>query len=112
MVRRHHDDIEEPTAGEFRRGGRGDPETPSRSQRKREALALQQLGVALTQLRAAQLALLPLPEGLLEAIREAQQLRSRAALARQQQFIGKLMRQLDPAPIEQALQSLNAKMTR
>jgi ribosome-associated protein len=112
MVRRRHDDIEEQTGADFRPGGRGDPETPSRSQRKREALALQRLGVALTRLRASQLALLELPEALHEAVREAQQLSSRAALARQQQYIGKLMRQLDPGPIERALQGLNAKMRR
>lgn len=84
---------------------------PSRSQRKREALALQQLGVALTRLRAAQLASLSLPEELLEAVREAQRLRSRAALARQRQYIGRLMREIDAAPIERALQALDAKLT-
>ena len=85
-------------------------ERPSRSQRKRDALALQKLGVALTRLTTTQLALLTLPEELLEAVREAQRLRSRAALARQRQYIGRIMRQIDAAPIEQALQALNAKL--
>ncbi len=53
------------------------------------------------------LAELALPEELREAILEAQRLRSRAALARQRQYIGRLMRQIDAAPIEQAL---NAKL--
>lgn len=76
---------------------------PSRSARKRRALALQQLGVRLTRLRPSQLQQLALPEQLLAAVLEAQQLRSRAALARQRQYIGKLMRALDPEPIERAL---------
>ena len=90
-------------------------ERPSRSQRKREALALQKLGVALTRLTSAQLALLmtmvTLPEDLLDAVTEARRLRSRAALARHQQYIGRLMRQIDAAPIERALQALNARLT-
>ena len=78
-------------------------ERPSRSARKREALALQELGVRLTLLRPAQLSELALPEELLAAVLEAQRLRSRAAIARQRQYIGRLMRTIDPAPIEQAL---------
>jgi ribosome-associated protein len=78
-------------------------ERPSRSARKRHALALQKLGVRLTRLPDTQLQALPLPEELLDAVLEARRLRSRAALARQQQYIGRLMRQIDPAPIEQAL---------
>ncbi len=61
----------------------------------------------LTQLTIHKLAALDLPEELLEAVLEAQRLRSRAALARQRQYIGKLMRQIDVAPIERAL---NAKL--
>src|SRR5262249_20739792 len=49
-------------------------ERPSRSARKRQALALQELGVRLTRLKPAQLQQLPLPEQLLEAVLEAQQL--------------------------------------
>ncbi len=84
-------------------------ERPSRSARKRQAEALQRLGIRLTALRPARLLSLPLPESLLEAILEAQRLRSRPALARQRQYIGRLMRQLDPEPIERAL---DAKMSR
>src|SRR5579863_6506630 len=81
--------------------GNGDSEPvarPSRSARKRQATALQELGVRLTALRPARLAELGLPEELLVAVLEAQRLRSRAALARQRQYIGRLMRALDPAP--------------
>jgi len=76
---------------------------PSRSARKRYAIALQKLGVRLTRLTAVQLDTLGLPEELLTAVLEAQRLHSRAALARQQQYIGRLMRQVDPGPIERAL---------
>ena len=44
-----------------------------------------------------------LPEALFEAILEVHRLRSRPALARQRQYIGRLMREVDPAPIERAL---------
>lgn len=76
---------------------------PSRSARKRNAEALQKLGVRLTDLRQAQLLQLQLPETLLDAIQEARRLRSGPALARQRQYIGRLMRDIDPAPIERAL---------
>jgi ribosomal 50S subunit-associated protein YjgA (DUF615 family) len=90
--------------------GNGDDgdERPSRSARKRAAEALQKLGVGLTRLRPAQLRQLPLPETLLEAILEAQRLRSRVALARQRQYIGRLMREVDAEPIERALASVLA----
>jgi ribosome-associated protein len=76
---------------------------PSRSARKRAAEYMQKLGVRLVALREARLAALELPEELREAIREARRLRGQSALARQYQYIGRLMRELDPEPIEQAL---------
>jgi ribosome-associated protein len=79
------------------------PERPSKSARKRAAQAAQDLGVELVQLREAQLAELDLPEKLKEAIRAARTIRSRVAGARQRQYIGKLMRDVDPAPIRAAL---------
>jgi ribosome-associated protein len=70
--------------------------TPSKSQRKRDAHALQALGSQLIALSAAQLARLALPEALHEAVVAAQRMRSHGARTRQMQYIGKLMRQLDP----------------
>jgi ribosome-associated protein len=81
----------------------GYKERPSRSARKRAAEYMQKLGVRLVGLREAQLASLVLPEELREALREARRLRGQSALARQYQYIGRLMRELDPEPIEQAL---------
>ena len=76
---------------------------PSRSARKRAAEYLQKLGVRLVALRDVQLEPLALPAELLEALREARRLRGQSALARQHQYIGRLMRELDPEPIERAL---------
>ena len=75
------------------------PLTPSKSQRKRDAHALQALGVQLVALSAAQLARLDLPEALHEAVVAAQRMRSHGARTRQLQYIGKVMRQLEPAAL-------------
>ncbi len=76
---------------------------PSKSARKRAAHAAQDLGARLIELREADLAALGLPEPLLDAVREARRLTSRAALARQRQYIGKLMRHIDADGIEAAI---------
>ena len=78
-------------------------ERPSKSSRKRAAHAAQDLGVELAQLRDAQLEALDLPEKLKEAIRALRTINSRVAGARQRQYIGKLMRDVDPEPIRAAL---------
>lgn len=72
---------------------------PSRSSRKRTAEAAQKLGVRLVGLRAGQLAALDLPEELRAAIAEAKRLTSNSAIGRQNQYIGRLMRAIDPEPI-------------
>lgn len=51
---------------------------------------------------------LALPERLHEAILEARSMKSREASRRQKQYIGKLMRDVDPAPIEALLDRLRA----
>jgi ribosome-associated protein len=79
-------------------------ERPSRTARKRAAEHAQKLGVRLSGLRADQLQPLNLPAELLEALYEARRLRGHSALARQYQYIGRLMRELDPEPIERALE--------
>jgi ribosome-associated protein len=84
-------------------------ERPSRSARKREAEALQKLGVRLCLLRDAELAALNLPAELLSAIQDVRRLGHTPALARARQYIGKLMRQIDTAPIERALAGRDAR---
>lgn len=75
----------------------------SKTRRKAEMHELQALGAALLEIPAAHLAALGLPEKLAEAIREAQRISSHEARRRQVQYIGKLMRAVDPEPIRAAL---------
>ncbi len=79
---------------------------PSKSQRKRDVHALQDLGTALVELNAAQLAEFDLPERLVQAITEAQRIHNFEGRRRQMQFIGKLMRDIEPAPIRSRLDIL------
>src|SRR5262249_36178554 len=78
-------------------------EKPSKSERKRAAHAAQDLGETLITLRDTELEALGLPERLLDAIRDARQISSRGGGARQRQYIGKLMREIDLEPIRAAL---------
>ncbi len=82
-------------------------ERPSKSSRKRAAHAAQALGERLIALKETDLARLPLPENLLDAVREARRIKARGGLSRQKQYIGKLMRDLDTAAIEDALENLH-----
>ncbi|HUL47157.1 MAG TPA: ribosome biogenesis factor YjgA [Steroidobacteraceae bacterium] len=88
------------------------PERPSKSARKRTAHAAQDLGEALIGLPDAALAALDLPEELAAAVRAARAITSRAGAARQRQYIGKLMRALDPEPIRAALAARGAVSAR
>ena len=81
-------------------------ERPSKSSRKRAAHAAQALGERLIALKESDLVRLPIPENLLDAVREARRIKARGGLARQKQYIGKLIRDLDTEAIEDALQSL------
>jgi ribosome-associated protein len=78
-------------------------ERPSKSARKREADAAQDLGTRLIALKESELAALGLPEILFDAIMLAKRITARGGLARQRQYIGKLMRDIDTAPVEAAL---------
>ncbi len=88
----------------------GEYRGPSKSMRKREAAAAQDLGTRLIALKEGELSELDLPETLLDAILLAKRITSRGGLARQRQYIGKLMRDIDPAPIEAAL-SVEARVS-
>jgi len=81
-------------------------EEKSKSQRKREVEALQNIGEKLIKLKPAQLDKLDLPERLRQAIGNAQQIRSRSALRRQRQYIGRIMREHDGEDITQRLMKL------
>lgn len=83
------------------------PGTPdagtSKSQRKRDMHALQDLGAALVELSAERLARIDMPDELRSAIREAQHIARHEARRRQMQYIGRLMRNVDAAPLREAL---------
>jgi ribosome-associated protein len=80
-----------------------DDRGPSKSQRKREAAALQSLAVSMVDLPDEKLARLPLPDRLHEAIVECRRITSHGALRRQHQYLGRLMRGTEVDPIREAL---------
>ncbi len=72
---------------------------PSKSQLKREAESQQAVGKKLVELPKEKLAKLDLPEALLDAVAEAKRITANGAIRRQMQYIGRLMRDIDVAPI-------------
>ncbi len=90
---------------ELKRELRGDTDV-SRTDLKRESTELQKLGEALLNLRADLLNKLELPDKLLEALAEARRITNFEGKRRQMQFVGKLMRQLDPEVREAARAAL------
>lgn len=72
---------------------------PSKTKIKKQMHELRDLGEELTGLGKDQLAQLDIPETLRDAIREMGRIKSFGAKRRQIQYIGKLMRDIDPAPI-------------
>ncbi|MBB1635417.1 hypothetical protein A9975_31780 [Cupriavidus sp. UME77] len=67
----------------------------SKSQKKRDMLALQDLGVELEALPKDRLARVPMPEALADAIRDARRITNHEGKRRQMQYVGKVMRRLD-----------------
>ncbi|MCU0976598.1 MAG: DUF615 domain-containing protein [Steroidobacteraceae bacterium] len=83
----------------------GEPPPPTKGELKRRAQSLQELGEALIEAPDELLEGFDLPEKLRDAIQLARRISSRSALVRQRQYIGKLMRQVDDAPIRAALEA-------
>ena len=81
----------------------------SKTQQKREAEALQKIGVELIGLSIDKLDSLPLSPQLMRAIVEAKSLKSHGAIRRQAQLIGKLMRSDDFDSIIEAYNSILAE---
>ncbi|NGX15905.1 ribosome biogenesis factor YjgA [Wenzhouxiangella sp. XN24] len=75
-------------------------DAPSKTRRKRDAEALQALGEELAELPPEALDALALPERLRQAIDELAAIGSHEAQRRHRQFIGRLMRDVDPAPLQ------------
>ncbi len=78
----------------------------SKTQKKKEALALQDLGEKLVKLSAEQTKEMKLPEELHNAVSFARTIKSRGALKRQMQFIGTLMRKIDNSPVREAIENI------
>ncbi len=76
---------------------------PSKSELKRQMLALQEIGKKLLELTATQLKTLNLDEALLDALAEYKRIKSHEARRRQLQRIGKLMRSRDSDSIKAAM---------
>lgn len=82
---------------------------PSKSSRKRESNALQDLGEELMALSPQQLEQLDLPELLKEAVKVGQGIKAHGGLARQRKYIGKILRGLDSSPIRIGLTALKGE---
>ena len=76
---------------------------PSKSQLKRDMTALQKLGEELVEQSAERLERVDIPDGLRTAIEDVRRIHDHEGRRRQIQYIGKLMRDVDPAPIRAAL---------
>ena len=84
--------------------------TISKSQKKRDMLALQDLGEELVKLSVESIRKLDLPEQLLAAVLDAKRIPTskHGGFKRQMQYIGKVMRNVDAAPIAERLAATKA----
>ncbi|MBD9534797.1 ribosome-associated protein [Stenotrophomonas sp. STM01] len=80
----------------------------SRSQNRREALEVLALGEKLVDLTPAQLARLPIPEGLLEHIEYTKRITSHGARKRQLAFLAKQMRREEDETLEAIRDAMDA----
>jgi ribosome-associated protein len=86
-------------------------EKPSKTERKRAMHELQTLGERLVGLNPEQLAAIALPEVLHDAVEQAQRITKHEARRRQLQYIGRLMRAVDPEPIREKLRAWDGVST-
>lgn len=81
----------------------------SKTKEKARVHELQAIGAALVALPEGKLATIPLPDELARGVHEARRISSHEARRRQLQYIGRLMRAVDPAPIRAALAELQGQ---
>ncbi len=84
-------------------------EPKSKTQLKREADQLHALGKTLTEFNKEELARFNLPDTLNDAVIEMQNIRQRGAQKRHLQYIGKLMRHIDPEPIKKLIDTMQKR---
>ena len=85
--------------------GMDDTDGISKSQRKRNLYALKNLGLRLLEFSDDSLRQLDIPEQLLSALLEAKRITSNNARKRQLSYIGKLMKDIDPATVQAAIEA-------
>ncbi|MEM0955317.1 MAG: ribosome biogenesis factor YjgA [Pseudomonadota bacterium] len=91
-------------------GGDASEDKPSKTALKREMTARQKLGEALVMLSERELEKMPIAdERLHEVIQQARAISSHSAKRRHLQYLGKLMRDIDPAPLQAALDELHQR---
>ncbi len=83
-----------------------DDDRISRTQKKNEARALQKLGEELVALPPEQLAGIEISDDLRNAVIAAGKIKAHGARRRQLQRIGTLMREINPEPIQNALENI------
>lgn len=84
---------------------------PSKTKLKAEADAQQALGVRLSELPKDKLLKLNLPEELFTAVLETKKITANGAIRRHRQYLGRLMREIDTAPITEQLARWDGKHT-
>lgn len=89
---------------------KGTPDA-SRTDLKRESDALQDLGKELLTLRADLFRGIGLPDKLVDALDEARRITNFEGKRRQMQYVGKLMRKLEPELVDAARQALEVQRT-
>jgi ribosome-associated protein len=85
-----------------------EPARLSKTQKKKAALSLQDLGERLVQLSDEQLNRIDLPGDVLAAVKAAKTIKKHNPRSRQMQYIGTLMRKHDPAPVREFLECIDA----
>lgn len=78
---------------------------PSKTRLKQDMHDLQALGKELIEMPDARLTALDMPEFLLDALLQLKRTRSHEGRRRQWQYVGKLMRRVDPEPLREAVAS-------
>jgi ribosome-associated protein len=87
-------------------------EIVSKTKRKQEMTELQTLGAKLVELPESQLAEMPMDEKLRDAVLAARRIKSHEAKRRQMQYIGRLMRDIDPSPLRERLAAIDGHSAR
>ena len=83
-------------------------ERPSKTELKRQSDALQKMGETLVEAPRDRVKRVPMPEDVLDAILECQNITNHEGRRRQMQFVGKKMRTLDEAEVAEIQRAIDA----